>query len=388
MMDFLYSLSARIALIYYGQKKSRFHIDLEWFAPEDEGRTEDPTEYKIRKAREEGKVAKSQDLTAAIILLFGVITLAASGTYLLKTMIEMMKFFFLRSAEINIVENGLVFNVFIRYFVRLLLPVGGIVFIAAFLGNVMQVGFLFSVKPITPDIQKIIPKFGNFFKRAFGSSEAAFNLLKSVVKILIIAGIAFLNISAKFDRLVSLSQVTVLEAFRIITSTGFMIMAEAAVVMLAFAIFDYRFQRKKHLDSLKMSKQEVKEERKTQEGDPLIRSRLRERMRQILNQNMLRKVPEADVVVTNPTHFAVAMEWDRIKMHAPTVTAKGQDNMAFRIRDIAKQNGVPVMENKPLTRALFSEVEIGDIIPEKYYEVVALVLAEVYSLNNRQEATG
>lgn len=388
MMDFLYAVSARIALVYYGHRKSRFYIDLQWFAPEDEGRTEDPTEYKIRKAREDGKVAKSQDLTGAIILLFGVIALAISGTYIFRTMIEMMTFFFMRSAEINILENGLVFNVFMRYFVRLLLPVGGIVFIAAFLGNVLQVGFLFSVKPITPDIKKIIPKFGNFFKRAFGSSEAAFNLIKSIVKIIIIAGIAYLNISSKIDRLVSLSQVTILEAFRIITSTGFMIMAEAAVVMLVFAIFDYRFQKKKHLDSLKMSKQEVKEERKTQEGDPLIRSRLRERMRQILSQNMLRKVPEADVVVTNPTHFAVAMEWDRIKMQAPTVIAKGQDNMAFRIRELAKQNNIPVMENKPLARALFSEVEIGEMVPEKYYEVVALVLAEIYSLNQKQEATG
>ena len=148
MMDLLYALSARIAMVYYRVPKSRFHIDLRWFAPEDEGRTEDATEYKIRKAREDGKVAKSQDLTAAIILLFGVIALAVSGTYLLKTMIEMMTFFFQRTGEIKITENSLVFRAFLNYLVKMLLPVGGIVFVAAFLGNVMQVGFLFSIKTL------------------------------------------------------------------------------------------------------------------------------------------------------------------------------------------------------------------------------------------------
>ncbi|MBN1649365.1 MAG: flagellar biosynthesis protein FlhB [Spirochaetales bacterium] len=386
MPDILYALSARLAWVCFGTPHRRFYISLNWFAPEDEGRTEDPTEYKIRKAREEGKVAKSQDLTASIILLFGVIALAISGNFLFRTMAEMMEFFFNRAGDINLTENSLVFDVFMRYFVRLMLPVGGIVFVAAFLGNVLQVGFLFSAKPITPDLQKIIPKFGNFFKRAFASGEAAFNLLKSIVKIAIIGVIAYMNISSRINHFASMTQYPILESFKLVTGTGFAIMAEAAVVMLAFAIFDYIFQRRKHLNTLKMSKQEVKEERKTQEGDPLIKSRLRERMRQVLNQNMLRKVPEADVVVTNPTHFAVAMEWDRLKMHAPTVTAKGQDNMAFRIRDIARQNDVPVIENKPLARALYADVDIGDIIPEKYYEVVALVLVEVYSVNSRKEA--
>jgi flagellar biosynthetic protein FlhB len=130
-----------------------------------------------------------------------------------------------------------------------------------------------------------------------------------------------------------------------------------------------------------MTKQEVKEERKTVEGDPLIKSRLRERMRDILSQDMIRKVPEADVVITNPTHFAVGMEWDRERMVAPMVTAKGQDNMAQRIKAIARDHDVPIVENKPLARALYAEVEIGEVIPERYYEVMATILAEVYKLN-------
>jgi len=136
-----------------------------------------------------------------------------------------------------------------------------------------------------------------------------------------------------------------------------------------------------------MTKQEVKEERKTVEGDPLIKSRLKERMRDILSQDMIRKIPEADVVITNPTHFAVGMEWDRERMVAPMVIAKGQDNMAQRIKAIARDNDVPVVENKPLARALYAEVEVGEVIPERYYEVLATILAEVYRMSGGEKVS-
>ncbi len=134
-----------------------------------------------------------------------------------------------------------------------------------------------------------------------------------------------------------------------------------------------------------MTKQEVKEERKTTEGDPLVRNRLRERMREIMTQNMLQKVPEADVIITNPTHFAVGMEWARDSMIAPVVIAKGQDNMAQSIKKIARENDVPIVENKPLARGLFAEVEIGEVIPEKYYQVMAIVFAEVYQMDGKKQ---
>ncbi|MCF6336032.1 MAG: EscU/YscU/HrcU family type III secretion system export apparatus switch protein, partial [Spirochaetales bacterium] len=144
-------------------------------------------------------------------------------------------------------------------------------------------------------------------------------------------------------------------------------------------------QKKQHTDSLKMTKQEIKEERKTTEGDPLVRNRLRERMREIMTQNMLQKVPEADVVITNPTHFAVGMQWDRDAMVAPLVIAKGQDNMAMRIKSIARDNNIPIIENKPLARGLYAEVEIGEVIPEKYYQVMAIVFAEVYQMEGKEQ---
>ncbi|HAK44860.1 MAG TPA: flagellar biosynthesis protein FlhB [Spirochaeta sp.] len=355
-------------------------IDLQWFAPEDEGRTEDPTEYKLRKAREEGKVAKSADLTSAIVLIFCISALAAFGSSMIEGMRDMMVFFFSNATKMDPVSSPEAGMMALRYLVRIMLPIVSIAFVAAFAGNVFQVGVKFSSKPITPDPSKIIPRFGKWFQRSFMSAEAAFNLMKSIVKVIIIGGIAFFNIRMEFERIVGFIQLSFLEAFSVLSGIAFRIMLEAAIAMLIFSIVDYRFQKKQHIDSLKMSKQEIKEERKMTEGDPLVKSRLRERMREIMTRDMIRKIPEADVVITNPTHFAVVMQWDREKMQAPMVTAKGQDNMAFRIRAIAKDNSVPIMENKPLARALYAEVEIGDVIPEQYYQAMAVILAEVYRL--------
>ena len=355
-------------------------IDLQWFGPEDEGRTEDPTEYKLRKAREEGKVAKSADLTSAIVLIFCITGLAAFGSSMIESMRDMMVFFYSNATKMDPTSSPEAGMAAIRFFVRTALPLASIAFVAAFAGNVFQVGFQFSSKPITPDPSKIIPRFGKWFQRSFMSAEAGFNLMKSIVKVIIIGGIAFLNIRMEFDRLVAFITMSFLKAFSILSGIAFRIMLEAAIAMLAFAIVDYRFQKKQHIDSLKMSKHEIKEERKMTEGDPLIKSRLRERMREIMNRDMMRKIPEADVVITNPTHFAVVMQYDRSSMPAPMVTAKGQDNMAFKIREIAGEHNIPIMENKPLARALYAEVEVGDVIPEQYYQAMIVILAEVYSL--------
>lgn len=358
-------------------------ISLQWFAPEDEGRTEDPTEYKLRKAREEGKVAKSADLTSAIVLIFCISALAAFGSSMVEGMRDMMVFFYSNATKMDPISSPEAGMAALKFFIRTSLPLASIAFVAAFAGNVFQVGVQFSSKPITPDPSKIIPRFGKWFQRSFMSAEAGFNLMKSIVKVIIIGGIAFLNIRMEFDRIINFITVGFLSAFSVLAGIAFRIMLEAAIAMLLFAIADYRFQKKQHIDSLKMSKQEVKEERKMTEGDPLIKSRLRERMRDIMTRDMIRKVPEADVVITNPTHFAVVMQWNREKMQAPMVTAKGQDNMAFRIRHIAEENNVPIMENKPLARALYAEVEVGDVIPEQYYQAMAVILAEVYRLRGK-----
>jgi len=363
--------------------EDRFDIHLQWFAAEDEGRTEDPTERKIRKAREEGKVAKSGDITSALVMLCGLLALFAFSSTIIEIIAGMMRYFITTAiSDSNNVFVG--FNIAVgSYLFRLILPVMIICFSAAFLGNVVQVGFLFSTKPITPDFSKISPNFSRWFQKAFLSTEALFNFFKSIMKIAIIALLAYLSIKNGIPRLANATKLQPFEALSLVSGIAIRMMLAAAVSMLAFAILDYFFQRKQHRDSLKMSKHEIKEEFKETEGDPLIKSRLRQRMQDVLSFSMARQVPEADVVITNPTHFAVALKWNGLTMHAPTVIAKGQDNLAMRIREIAEDNEIPLVENRPLARALYENVELGSEIPEEYWEVVSVVLAEVYRLGGR-----
>ena len=353
-------------------------IHLQWFAAEDEGRTEDPTEQKLRKAREEGKVARSAELPSALVLLFGVAAIAVLGDFILGTLDEMLRYFFVSSTTVDVAGAAVVPAATLGYVLRLILPVASVGFVAAFLGNVLQVGFLFSTKPITPDFNRLVPRLGRFLRRSLFSVEAGFNLGKSLFKVGVIGLIAYLNISGEVPRLATMVKAPFLEAIGLLASVSFRIAVEAAIALLILSLPDYVFQRRQHRESLKMSRQEVKEERRQYEGDPLVRSRLRERMRDLLSRNMLREVPRADVVITNPTHFAVALEWDRVRMDAPTVLAKGADQIAARIREVAEDSLVPLVENKPLARALYDDVEIGDTIPEKFYEVIATILASIY----------
>ena len=357
---------------------SRVH--LQWFAAEDEGRTEEPTEYKIRKAREEGRVAKSQELVGAVGLLFPAVTLAILAPYYARTLREMLVFYLGQAGRADIVGGaGPLAAGFFVYFARLALPLAAVGLLSGLLSNILQVGFLFTAKPITPDFSRIVPRFGQYFRKTLFSMEGLFNFAKSLVKVVIIALIAWLTIKNELERLMVLFSSPFWNSVLFIWSLSIRLIIEVAVALLALSVPDYLFQRRQYMESLKMSKQEVKEERKMQEGDPLVKSRIRERMREILARNMAANVPKADVVIANPTHFAVALEWDREKMAAPLVTAKGADELALRIRRIAQEAGVPVVENKPLARALYADVEIGDAIPEKYYQAIAAVLAHVYS---------
>ena len=357
----------------------------QWFAAEDEGRTEDATEHKIRKAREEGKVAKSPDVTSALVLLFSIITLAISGRSFFLTMGEMVRWFVVQSTLIDPVSEAVAVRAFYEYLLRLLWPIFTVTFIAAALGNIFQVGFLFTTKPLKPDFKRIAPNFVKYFKRVMFSTEAIYNLGKSFAKVIIIGLVGFLNIESNIDALLNTMKVGFMQSVGLFSKVAFDMIVQATIILLVLSLFDYMFQRKQHLESLKMTKQEIKEERKTYEGDPLIKNRLRQRMREILSQNIQKEVPKADVVITNPTHYAVALAYKMESMKAPTVVAKGVDAVAQRIKQIAFENDVPVMENRPLARALHAEVELGDLIPETYYEAVVTVFKEIYRMNRKRK---
>lgn len=358
-------------------------MTLQWFAAEDEGRTEEPTEQKIRKAREEGKVAKSADVSSTIVLLSEIAVLAVFGRGIFTTMQDMMKYYlgFVSAPEITATLS----QAFLSFFIRMLLPTAIAAVISGVLGNVIQVGFLFTTKPLVPDFKRISPNFFKYFKRALFSDEAIFNFLKSVVKVAIVASISIFNVWLRIGEIVALVRRPFIEGFLLIADIAFLVLLEAAIAMLVFSLLDYWFQRRKHRESLKMTKQEVKEERKNYEGDPQVKARLRQRMREILQSSMMRNVPRANVVVTNPTHYAVALEYRRESMEAPMVVAKGQDHLAERIKTIAHEFNVPIMENKPLARALYADVEIGDQVPVRHYQAVAELLKLVYRMQDRTE---
>ena len=392
MSTILIEAASGLAPVFVGRtlvSGAAFDVHLQWFAAEDEGRTEEPSEHKIRKAREEGKVARSSDVSSSLVLLAGISSLGLLGGYILRTCLQMLTYFLSRASSPDALNGGLM-SAFMSWLAKIALPVLLIVFVVAILGNVIQVGFLFTVKPITPDFNRIVPRFGRWLQRSFASGEALFNFAKSMVKIAVIGVIAYLNITSEVPHLTRLALSGFFAGVSLISRLAFRIVLESAIAFLVFSAADYWFQRRQHIESLKMSKQEVKEERKMYEGDPLTRSRLRERMRDIMRRTMLKAVPKADVVITNPTHFAVALEYNRALMAAPTVVAKGADLVAQKIKEVAAENGIPLMENKPLAQALFREVEIGDTIPEKFYDAMSIILAEVYKLSGKAvaEATG
>ena len=372
--------------ILLGQEKlPNLFIDLQWFAAEDEGRTEDPTEYKISEARKKGRVAKSGDLNSSIVVLFPTLVLFFLGGFIFKSCMELISFFYERSTEEELF-NGKWFAVFVNYFLWLVLPITLSAMLAGIISNIAQNrGFIFSSEPIKPSFNKIVPNFARFFKRAFFSVESLFNLGKSVFKVVVISIIAM-----SIPRMVSLLQVNFATAIGFIAVEAAKILFFSCLFLIVFSIPDYFFQKKQFMESLKMRKQEVKEEYKMLEGDPIIRARIKKQMQEILSKRTVQSVKEADVIITNPTHFAVAIKWERHTMEAPMVTAKGEDNVARRIKRIARDNNVPIVENKPLARSLYATVAVGQMIPSMYFNAIAVILSKVYSMDEQKmkEMTG
>ena len=248
----------------------------------------------------------------------------------------------------------------------------------------VQVGPLFTTKPLVPDFSKIVPRFGRYFQKTLFSMEGLFNFFKSILKMAIIGIVAYALIRSRINELARLQTANLWLGFTTVAGLAARLLIITALLLLVLSIPDMLFQRWQFRESLKMTREEVKEERKMYEGDPHIRARIQRRMREFMGRNMAVNVAKADVVITNPTHFAVALEYDEYTMPAPLLTAKGADELAFRIRNIAGDNDVPLIENKPLARALYAEVEVGQNVPAVYYEAVALILARVRQLDEER----
>ncbi|MCL2759011.1 MAG: flagellar biosynthesis protein FlhB [Treponema sp.] len=363
-------------------------IDLQWFADSDDedapGKTEQPTEHKLKRLREEGQVVKSQELVGAIGLFLPALLLLFLAPSMLRTCMEMLRFFFSRAVELDPARDGLIVGVFFNYFIRLAVPILAVAVFAAIFSNMVQLGgWLFTTKPIIPNFSKAIPKFGKYFKRIF-SSEGLFNLGKSLVKIVIIGFVAFMFINSNLDKLRNLQKGDTYTGLTLVASIAIQMIIVVSVLLLVLSIADYFFQRWRFRERHKMTRYEMKEEMKMYEADPQIQSRIRSRFREMLRQNLVTEVPKADVIITNPTHISVALQYDQFSMPGPMVVAIGVEQIAFKIREIAKEHDVPLVENKPLAQALYRETDVGDIIPEAYFQTVAVILSKVWRLNEER----
>lgn len=354
-------------------------LDLQFFAGE---KTEKATPKKRQDSRKKGQVAKSQDINTAFLLFFCFLFLFVFGGNMGTSLEALYKTSFTEYIKWDLTENS-VHQVFVEGTIemaKIIGPIMGIAIIAGLAANFTQIGFLFTAEPLKMDLKKLDPVQGA--KRIF-SIRAIVELLKSLFKIVLIGVITFWIIWMYKDEMMMLSFKTVESALAFFGKSTIIMGFAATLALLAIAVFDYSYQRYDFEKNIKMSKQDIKDEHKNIEGDPLIKSKIKEKQRQMAARRMMSEVPTADVVITNPTHYAIAIKYDESKASAPFVVAKGVDHLALKIREIAKSNGVMQVENRQLARSLYSVIDIGNSIPEEYFQAVAEVLAYVYRLEKK-----
>jgi flagellar biosynthetic protein FlhB len=363
--------------------------DLQRFAKDGEGgeKTEQATQKKLNDARKDGKVAKSKELTSAFMLVTLFLLLKIFISYMGNNFIGLFSLVYNRLSDyINPAEVGFTSNAVSAFIMQMLLQILKNVWPFFLFGvaiaiviSIIQVGWKVSTKPLQPNISKFNPISG--FKRIF-SKDSLFNLVMAIIKITVIALIAYFSIRNNANDLFILYEISLNQAIALVGSIILNTGLKISLVYLIVGLADYVYQKHKFSEDMKMTKQEVKDEYKNTEGDPQIKGQQRKKMQEASQRRMMQDVPKADVVITNPTHLAVALKYDANTGTAPVVVAKGEDYLAQKIKEAAKESDVEIVENKPLARMLYHNVEIGEEIPPELYQAVAEVLAAVYRMKN------
>ena len=373
------------------QDKGKYLLEynLQWFAKDGEGgeKTEPATAKKLKDARDDGKVTKSKELTAAfdLIVLFLVLKIFISFVgerlvgifdYVYSRMPDFLK---INSTSVSPVAASHYMADILLQMLLTMLPFLLFGFVITFLVSVVQVGWKVTGKPLKPDLNKFNPING--FKRII-SKDSLFELLKSIIKIAVIFWVAYSRVKNHKEELFILYEIPLNQAIALIGSviidTGLYI----SIVYLVIGFADFAYQKHKFNEDMKMTKQEVKDEFKNTEGDPQIKGRQRRKMQETSQRRMMHDVPKADVVITNPTHLAVAVKYDADVNAAPVVLAKGEEYVAQKIKEVARENNIEIVENKPFARMLYHNVDIGAEIPPELYQAVAEVLATIYKARN------
>lgn len=363
--------------------------DLQWFAKEGPGgeKTEPATAKKLREAREDGKVAKSKELAAAVDLIVLFLVLKVFVSWVGNGFLNAFKYFygiFPDFAKENAVDTTAVsvsslLTTALVDMIELCAPFFAFGAAVAIVISVLQVGWKVTTKPMQPKFDKFNPVNG--FKRIF-SKDSLFELLKSVIKIGIIAYVAYTSIKDNAGDIFILYEIPLTQAVALVGNVIFNAGLKISIVYLVLGFADFIYQKFRFNEDMKMTKQEVKDEYKNTEGNPEIKGRQRQIQREASRRRMMQDVPKADVVITNPTHFAVALKYDAQTARAPVVLAKGEDYLAQKIKEAAREHGIEIVENKPLARMLYANVDIGQEIPPELYQAVAEILAMVYNMKH------
>lgn len=352
-------------------------------AQHDPSRTESATPKRRNKARGEGNVPKSQELPKPLTLLFGLLVLQIYlGT--IRTEIEnLMRWFFTEGFAFELTRASIptLFRDCLYSIAIMVLPIMLVIAVAAFIVVRLQVGQLWAPKVFKP-------KFKNFnvvsgLKKLLISKQTIVRLLKSVFMAAAVALGPYIVLKQAFGEVIPLFYQTAESIAAYVLDAGQTMFYYALAPMILIGLADLIYTRWDYEENLKMTKSEVKDERKQAEGDPMIKNKQRQKMMAVMMRRMMQDVPKADVVITNPTHLAIAIRYNAQEAPAPLVLAKGAGEVAQRIKDIARENNVPIRENKPLARALYKVVEVGDTIPEEFYQAVAAILAQIYKTKQR-----
>ncbi|MBN2308592.1 MAG: flagellar biosynthesis protein FlhB [Candidatus Hydrogenedentes bacterium] len=340
--------------------------------------------HKKQKARQEGNIAKSQDLNAAWTMLVALLVFTLMGGRMLAQMVDATRHYLSAVAWLRIDMNTLqqVALEVVARMGRLMLPFLIIMAIAGLIINIVQVGILFTLEPLKPKPQKL-----NIFTgwKKFFNARSGVELLKSVAKLGIIGYIVLLSLRGRWEQVLALPYLTPLWATKAVAGIVCAVWLRVVLVMIVLGILDYAFQWWMREQELRMTVQEAREETKHLEGDPRIKRRIREIQRQMAYQRMMGEVPTADVIVTNPTRYAVALRYNMATMNAPVLVAKGTRLLAERIREIAEEHDVPIVEKPELARTLYRTIDVGGVVPEKLFRAVAEVLAFVYQIDRRAD---
>jgi len=349
-------------------------------AGDEEEKTEEPTDKKIEDAKKEGNVPKSMEVTGAAILFFGSLYLLFFSGPTLNQIIKLFLYSYTFIGE-DMTGNAFYaigYTTVITLLISLM-PIFVIVVILALITNWTQFGFI--ATPLKIDLAKLDPIKGA--KNIFGPKKAL-EALKLTMKLLIIVVVMFLLFIFTYKAFLSMMDKELPATIAaIIQLTGYFLSAILLIIII-FAIMDFYFTRHYYFKSLKMSKQEIKDEYKNMDGDPQVKGRIRKIQMQMAQKRMMSDVPDADVVITNPTHYAVAMKYDNEKNSAPTIVAKGIDFIALKIKDIARENDIPIIENPALARSIYSQIEVDQEIPSEFYKALAEIFSYVYELKKKK----